>query len=69
MGAASRQPPRRPAGDVCDDDGRPDLVGPCPISVYQKPTVLTVLTRMPSRPIPNVLAPLEAGREEAALVP
>ena len=25
------QPPLRPAGEVRDDDYRPDLVGPCPI--------------------------------------
>ena len=29
--SASGRPPPRPVGDVCDDNCRPDLVGPCPI--------------------------------------
>jgi hypothetical protein len=31
MDPGSGQPPLRPAGDVYDDNCRPDLLGPCPI--------------------------------------
>jgi hypothetical protein len=44
------QPAPRPAGDVCDDDPRSDLVGRYPIGppVSQPLTMLTVLTQMPA---------------------